>query len=60
MNTDMASAKVQAAEITANAKVASAHIQGTDAHVKAVIDGEAAITKQHIANQKKELSTSKK
>ena len=59
MNTDMASAKVQAAEITASAKVASAHIQGADSHIGKIIDGEASITKQKVANEKKETSTSK-
>ncbi len=59
MNTDMATAKVAAAEITANAKVASAHIQGADGHIKSLIDGEASIEKQKLANEKKPVSSSK-
>jgi len=60
MNADMASAKVEAAEITARAKMATAAIAGEDSHIGETIKGMAMIEKQKIANEKKELSTSKK
>lgn len=59
MNERMASSKEIAAEITANAKVASAHIAGADSHIKSLIDGEASIEKQKISNEKKPVSSSK-
>ena len=59
MNTDMASAKVEAAEITARAKMATAAIAGEDSHIGETIKGMAMIEKQRIANEKKPVSTSK-
>jgi len=60
MNDRQVQGKENAAQITGNAKIASTHIQGADAHVKEVIAGQAQIVKQQIANDKKEEKKDKK
>jgi hypothetical protein len=59
MNERMASSKEISAEITANAKVAASHVQGADSHVKSILDGQAAIKKQEVANMKAASTTTK-
>lgn len=52
MNADQSNAKVTAAEIAGSAKVASTHIIGADKHISDVLQGQHAIAKQEVANEK--------
>lgn len=60
MNDRQSTAKETSAEIAGNAKVASSHVQGADAHVKEVLAGEYQLAKQKIANDKPVATSSSK